>query len=125
MQAAFLTNTLTWKTAGTYFGNLHELCGSGFCFFQTATQTKASTARDAKISAKVAKEPKQKFGPHALTLLLAFMCVTGNHGSLLCRLVLFRFWRSGSFRHFRFALPWRHGGRYGSWAFSLLLAFGC
>ena len=97
MQAAFLTNTLKWKSAAFTSRIPRELCGSGFCAFEMATQPKSLTAKDAKISAKTAKEPKQKSGPHPLTLLLAFMCVTGNYGSLLCWLVLFPFWRSGSF----------------------------
>ena len=40
MQAAFLTNTLKWKSAAFTSRIPRELCGSGFCAFEMATQTK-------------------------------------------------------------------------------------
>src|SRR6476646_9430087 len=72
---------------GIYIQNPSRALRIRICAFEMALRPKSLTAKDAKISAKTAKESKQKSGPPPLTLLLAFMCVTGNYGSLLCWLV--------------------------------------
>ena len=48
MQAAFLTNTLKWRSKDTYVSSLRELCGSGFCAFEMATQTKVFNRKGRK-----------------------------------------------------------------------------